>query len=171
MQLSNLQTGTATLVQVQNLAPIAVAVAPVTARQGSVVSLDGSASSDPDQFPRPLGYSWDQVAGPVASLSDRFVAVPTFVASEPGQYAFVLTVTDGPAFTASRQVNITVPLLGDINGDGVVDSNDLNLILAALNKPANGPNDLRDLNGDGKIDALDSRKLTTLCTRPRCAVQ
>ena len=67
-------------------------------------------------------------------------------------------------------MTIKVPLLGDINGDGVVDSIDLNLILSVLNKPANGPNDLRDLNGDGKIDALDSRKLVTLCTRARCAV-
>jgi hypothetical protein len=44
-------------------------------------------------------------------------------------------------------------------------------ILAARNTPASSVNDLRDLNGDGKIDALDSRILTTLCTRPRCAVQ
>jgi hypothetical protein len=62
-------------------------------------------------------------------------------------------------------------MLGDIDLDGDVDNNDLNLILAARNKPASGPNDLRDLDSNMKIDALDARKLTTLCTRPRCATQ
>lgn len=170
-QVSNFQTGTTTIVQVQNLAPITVATAPVGARQGSLVRLDGTASSDPDQFPRPLGYSWKQLSGPPATLSDWFVAAPTFTASQSGQYAFTLTVTDGSAFTTSRQVNIAVPILGDVDGDGDVDSNDLALITSALNTKANGPNDLRDLDGDGMITALDARKLVTLCTRARCATQ
>ena len=88
----------------------------------------------------------------------------------PGNYTWTLVVSNGAASSAASAVTIAVPMLGDINGDGVVDSLDLNLILGALNKLANGPNDLRDLNGDGKIDALDSRKLITLCTRARCAV-
>ena len=66
---------------------------------------------------------------------------------------------------------ITVPLVGDIDLNGTVDQNDLNLVLAARNKAASGPNDLRDLDGDGMITALDARKLTTLCTRVRCATK
>lgn len=61
--------------------------------------------------------------------------------------------------------------LGDIDLDGDVDSDDLSLLLAALNTLANGANDLRDLNGDGKINVLDARTLVTLCTRPRCATR
>lgn len=64
-----------------------------------------------------------------------------------------------------------MPVHGDVDLDGDVSKSDLNLVLAARNTPAGGPNDLRDLNGDGTIDVLDARKLTTLCTRPLCAVQ
>lgn len=60
---------------------------------------------------------------------------------------------------------------GDLNGDGIVDQNDLNILLMALNQSATGQGDARDMNGDGKIDALDLRIITTLCTRLRCAVQ
>jgi len=64
-----------------------------------------------------------------------------------------------------------VPVAGDVDGDGDVDLNDVNLINAARNQPASGPNDPRDLNKDGRIDALDARIAVTKCTRPRCAVQ
>jgi len=60
---------------------------------------------------------------------------------------------------------------GDIDHDGDVDRDDLNIILAARNTPADGPDDERDLDGDGMITGLDSRILVTLCTRARCATQ
>lgn len=60
---------------------------------------------------------------------------------------------------------------GDFNGDGLVNSQDITALKDRISLPKVGPLDARDLNGDGKIDALDLRVLTTLCTRPRCAVQ
>jgi len=69
------------------------------------------------------------------------------------------------------QLNQTVKKLGDVDGDGDVDSNDISLILAVKNKPATGPNDARDINGDMRVDLVDSSKATALCTRARCAVQ
>jgi len=65
----------------------------------------------------------------------------------------------------------SAPGCGDLNGDGQVDKSDLNILMDALNTPANGPNDARDLNHDGVINALDARILVTLCTHPGCAVQ
>ncbi len=63
-----------------------------------------------------------------------------------------------------------INVIGDIDGDKDVDQLDLNQVLAARNKPASAPNDPRDLDGNGTINANDARKLTLLCTRPRCAV-
>jgi hypothetical protein len=84
-------------------------------------------------------------------------AVGTSITVRRGMLSVVVPVTVPPA----RR--------GDLNGDGVIDVNDLNLITLALNTPATKPVDARDLNGDGMITALDSRILVTLCTRPGCA--
>jgi Dockerin type I domain len=65
----------------------------------------------------------------------------------------------------------TSRVVGDLDNDGDVDSNDLNILLAARNTPAIGPNDRRDLDHDGRITALDARKLTLLCTRFNCATE
>ena len=111
-----------------------------------------------------------------ATLSPAGAFTWTPVAGQAGSYSVTVTATDNgsPALTSAPQTFVITVLAvrpGDIDVDGDVDSDDLNLILAARNTLANGPNDLRDLNGDGKIDALDSRKLVTLCTRPRCATR
>jgi hypothetical protein len=44
-------------------------------------------------------------------------------------------------------------LLGDVNGDKVVDSKDTALVTANLNK--DGTNQPGDTNGDGKVNATD----------------
>jgi pimeloyl-ACP methyl ester carboxylesterase len=58
----------------------------------------------------------------------------------------------------------------DLNGDGVINQLDVDMINAALNTPASGPNDPRDLDQDGVINVLDERILVTQCTQPGCAV-
>jgi len=57
----------------------------------------------------------------------------------------------------------------DYNGDRVIDTNDVNVILALVGQPASGPNDPHDIDRDGQITALDSRKLITQCTFPGCS--
>jgi len=56
---------------------------------------------------------------------------------------------------------------GDLDGDGGVDLDDVNIIKAHFNQPASACPKC-DLDGDGKITALDSRKLVLLCTCLRC---
>ncbi|MFQ5740605.1 MAG: esterase/lipase family protein [Acidobacteriota bacterium] len=58
----------------------------------------------------------------------------------------------------------------DLDGDGDVDQNDVNRVLAARNRPASGQADPRDLDHDGLITVADARKLLLLCDRSRCAV-
>ncbi len=92
---------------------------------------------------------------------------------------FVTAISTGDATIIVKyrnkevDVRVSVPhtIPGDLNGDDIVDREDLNLILAALNHPANKPFDARDLNKDGVINVLDARKLMLLCTHPRCASQ
>lgn len=59
----------------------------------------------------------------------------------------------------------------DVNGDGQIDSKDINLILAARGQPATGPTDERDADGDLTITVADARICQQKCTNAGCAVQ
>jgi hypothetical protein len=59
----------------------------------------------------------------------------------------------------------------DLNGDGVIDQNDVNSIAAVVGQPASGPNDARDLDQDGQITSHDVQLLATQCTTPGCGFQ
>lgn len=138
-------------------------------RLGSLVRLSGSGRSEPDSSGRPIDVLWTLKAGAAVTLVAAETLTPTFTASQAGTYEFGLVISDSDLSSPEDLVRITVPVLGDVNGDGVVDSRDLRVVLAARNTDAADANDVRDLNGDGVIDALDARLLTTLCTDPRCS--
>ena len=94
------------LVTTQNSPPTANAGTDQTVHAGSVVQLDGSASSDPDNDP--LGFTWsllNQPAGSTAKLSDPFAINPIFTADLPGLYTSQLIVNDGHADSAPATVN------------------------------------------------------------------
>ncbi len=57
---------------------------------------------------------------------------------------------------------------GDLDGDGDVDRDDVSIINAHRNQPANVCPEC-DIDGDGTITIFDARKLMTMCTYPRCA--
>ncbi len=56
----------------------------------------------------------------------------------------------------------------DIDGDGVIDRNDIDAIFAARGTPA-APGDPRDADGDGVITVNDARICALRCTNPNCA--
>nr|WP_298930284.1 PKD domain-containing protein [uncultured Erythrobacter sp.] len=79
---------------------------------GQTVTLDGTASSDPDGDT--LSYSWVQTSGPAVTLSDSNSAEPSFVAPQAnGTVTFALTVSDG-TLSSTDEVSIEVRAVGSI---------------------------------------------------------
>ena len=88
---------------------------------GESVTLDGSASSDPDGDA--LAYDWNIITSPQGAddaLDDPSLAQPTFTPSAAGAYVVELTVTDplGEADTDSVMVTVDAPP----NADPVADA-------------------------------------------------
>lgn len=73
---------------------------------GVRVTLDGSASADPDGDL--LIYRWELSSGPGVFLSDPGSPSPTFIPAEPGTYLFVLEVEDPEAHLDRDEVAVVV---------------------------------------------------------------
>ena len=58
-------------------------------------------------------------------------------------------------------------ILGDLNGDQIVDHNDIDIINSYRNQPASACPGC-DIDNDGTITIIDVRNLMPLCTNPRC---
>ncbi len=99
-----------------NHPPVAVTGPNQAANEGTVVGLDGSASSDPDG--NTFTYLWTQTGGPaVVGLSDAAAGNPTFTAPAVDRFGatvtFSLQVTD--QFGAASNVATTSVAVGNIN--------------------------------------------------------
>ncbi|MBI3014115.1 MAG: hypothetical protein HYY65_03395 [Candidatus Tectomicrobia bacterium] len=97
------------VVEQVNHAPVANAGAPQTVHSGSLVTLDGTGSYDPDSDP--ITYQWVQTGGdPVVTLTGATTPTPSFVAppvSGTTSLIFELTVSD-TLFSSTAAVSITV---------------------------------------------------------------
>lgn len=112
-----------------NNVPVADAGVDQNVAGGSNVTLDGSASSDPDGDA--IAYSWVQTGGPAVTLDDANAERPTFTApastGSAQSLSFELTVTDPSGSSATDSVEITIaanrPPIADAGPDqGPVDS-------------------------------------------------
>jgi PKD domain len=89
--------------------PIANAGPNQTAQVGTLVTLDGSGSSDPSGQ-LPLSYAWSFVskpAGSAATLSNPAIVNPTFTPDALGNYVIQLVVTDA-AGLSSAPATVTI---------------------------------------------------------------
>ena len=91
--------------------PVASAGPDQAVKAGTLVTLDGTASHDPDNN-LPLTYEWSiqsKPANSAATLSSTTADKPTFTPDKPGDYVFALNVTDslGLKSTTFDTVKIT----------------------------------------------------------------
>ncbi|HEU4370294.1 MAG TPA: PxKF domain-containing protein [Methylomirabilota bacterium] len=107
-----------------NQPPVANGGPDRTAPLGSLATLDGRASSDPDGGPAALAFSWTQSSGPAVTLLDATTATPRFTPSAAGSYTFTLVVSDGPASSAPDDVTVTVACTAAYGFTGVFPSVD-----------------------------------------------
>jgi hypothetical protein len=95
-------------------APYANAGNPQTVTSAAMVVLDGTMSSDPNQPPLPLSYTWLQTGGPTVALNDSGYGKPYFTAptvaagATPVVLTFSLVASNGFASSAVSTVNVTV---------------------------------------------------------------
>jgi Right handed beta helix region len=110
-----------------NQIPVANAGPNQTVAPSALVSLDGSASFDPDGLPTGSSilsgfFFWTQTGGPPVILTNSFSASPTFVATQAGIYTFSLVVSDSLDVSANvavvtvsaGSVAVDVPTAGPI---------------------------------------------------------
>ncbi len=92
-------------VRTGNGSPVADAGPDQIGAAAGTISLDGSASFDPDGDP--ITYQWTQVAGPSVTLSAPTAAITTFTAAEGQTYGFRLVVKDTQGAQGTGRVTVT----------------------------------------------------------------
>jgi YVTN family beta-propeller protein len=91
-----------------NTSPVSNAGTDQTVTAGTLVTLNGTGSSDPDNGPSPLTYSWTQTSGPTVTLTGADTTQPSFTPETAGTYVFSLVVNDGLVSSTADSVTVTV---------------------------------------------------------------
>jgi hypothetical protein len=107
------------------------------------------------------------VVGTVTTASSPTVAAGSVISQNP---------VGGSSVAPGSAVNLVVStgpiavVRCDVDQNGQIDRNDINIIFAAIGQRAVGLNDLRDANRDGIISMNDARQCVLACTKVNCAI-
>ncbi len=108
----------------RNDAPTANAGPDQTVAEGAMVTLDGSASSDPEM--QTLAYTWIQTAGVDVTLSDATAASPTFTAPDnlaaDATLTFRLSVRDARGLFSAFRSTVEITVTAGINDAPTADA-------------------------------------------------
>ncbi len=97
------------VISTENSAPVANAGIDQTARVGALITLDGSSSSDADNDPLSLIWSWvSRPDGSASALDTSNSLRPFFTADRTGLYVAQLIVNDGLSDSAPDTVTVTI---------------------------------------------------------------
>jgi len=126
-----------------NERPVAIADADETSPvEGTLVTLDGTGSYDPDGGPQPLTYAWTQTAGEWIAGDPQFdpnAAQPQFTAPpytgdpQHDELTFSLIVYDGADYSEPDTVTVTVKRYEPLPDQRTADMPDSWLVLYNLN--------------------------------------
>jgi PKD domain len=155
-----------TVLNVNNL-PIADAGPDQAVNEGTLVTLDGSGSRDPDGEPLTT-YQWTQVAGDPVSLNLADPAHPTFTAPTVPRggatLTFELTVSDGSATSAPDSVNVSVK---DVNHAPVAEAGDDQTVNEGVEVTLDGRSSTDPDNDASPIAGTKQRARPSRCPTPR----
>jgi len=119
-------------------------------------TFNASDSYDPDGTI--VSYTWDFGDGNITTTTDPIVI---HVYANVDNYTVILNVTDSQGLWSTATADITVKLMGDLNGDCVVNILDLAIVARAYGtRPGDEYwNPIADVERDGEINILDISKV------------
>ena len=120
----------------------------------------------------PFSAAFNSISGTtyVAALQSVTLGTHNLTCPDPfAAYSYGYASADSYGYPGGLGLRFIAAPRCDVNNDGIISLADINLIFAARNQPASGPEDQRDFDGDLTITVADARACQQRCTNAGCA--
>ncbi len=135
------------IVTSENTAPVAIIEVSGSLFVGSQITLDASQSTDADNGPLPLSYTWQSTGTLQANLDETDQVTTRFIPQQAGVYSIMLSVSDSDIVSmVTADITVTEPVVVNQAPEAIA-GDDQTLILGQIaeldgslsNDPDNGP--------------------------------